>query len=66
MKKKRGRTPDMYQKDLTFCFIIFFQFSKEVLQNGQNVPKKNQNSTFFTSGCQNMTLRNKSHEIKKF
>ena len=49
-----------------FCFIHFFQFIKEVLQNCQNVPKKDQNSTCFTSGGQNMTLRHKSPEIKKF
>ena len=36
------------------------------LQNGQNVPKKGKNSTFFTFGGQNMTFRNKIHKIKKF
>ena len=42
-----------------FCFINFFQFSKEVLQNGQNVAQQIQNSTIFNLGVQN------SHEIKK-
>ena len=42
------------------CFIHFFQFSKEVLQNGQNVPKNGQNFSFLTPGGQNMKLRNKS------
>ena len=43
-------------------FIHFFQFSKKILQN---VPKKGQNSTLFTFGGQNMTLRNTSHKMKK-
>ena len=47
-------------------FIFYFQFSKEVLQNGRNIYKNGQNSTFLKSGDQNMTLRNTSHEIKKF
>ena len=49
-----------------FHFIHFFQFSKEDHQNGQNVPKKGQNSIFFTFGGQNMTLKNKSHKMKNF
>ena len=47
-----------------FCFIYSFQFSKEILQNGWNVPKKVQNSPFFTSGGLNLTLRNKSWNKK--
>ena len=49
-----------------FHFLSFFHFSKEVLQNGRNVPKNGQNFTFFTPGGQNMQLRNKIHQIKKF
>ena len=32
----------------------------------QHVPKNGKKSTFLTPGGQNMQLRNKSHEIKKF
>ena len=48
-----------------FCFIHFFQFSKEVLQNGRNVAKNVKNFTLLTPGGQNMKLRNKCPEIKK-
>ena len=36
-------------KTQLFCLIIFFQFSKEVLQNGQNVPKNCQYLNKFGS-----------------
>ncbi len=49
-----------------FNFIYYIQFSKKNLKHGRNAPKKGQNSTCFTFGGQNLTLRNKSHEIKKF
>ena len=35
------------EKTQLFRFIHFFQFSKEVLHNGWNVPKNGQNSTFL-------------------
>ena len=47
-----------------FLLFIFFNFSKELLQNGRSVYTNVQNS-FFTPGDQDMKLRNKSNEMKK-
>ena len=65
-KKNEAALQIVMDKTQLFSFIHFFQFSKELLQNGQNVPKKGQNSKLFTFRGQNMTLRNKSIEIQKF
>ena len=55
MKKNEATLQIGMDKTQLFCFIHFFQFSKELLKNGWNVPKKGQNSTFYTLGGQNMT-----------
>ena len=66
MKKRNATLKKIINKTQLFHFIPFFQFSKEVLQNGRKVPKNVKNSTLMTPGGQNMTLRYKCHGIESF
>ena len=52
-------------KSQFFCFFIFTNSVRKSYEMAKMCPKIVKNS-FFNPGGQNMTLRNKSHEIKKF